>query len=120
METQTYEERIVEALALVPGEWRDEYDLLVSLVPRRSDTPGSPPRHDEAAFREANGALAELVRSGVVGRSYMHEDLGDGCVGRVYYVWLKTPETAESDRELEQLDREWAAVTGGLFERGIG
>ena len=36
-------------------------------------------------------------------------------MGRFYYIWRKTPETAESDRELERLDRGWASKTGGMF-----
>jgi hypothetical protein len=59
------------------------------------------------------------MQEGIVGRSYRYENIGDPegecCVGRVYYVWRKTTETADRDREIEKLDREWALRTGGLL-----
>jgi hypothetical protein len=72
---------------------------------------------DEDACHEVFAAVGELVREGIVGRSYEWDEIprGSDQIGRVYYVWLRTPETAERDRRLLQLDSWWAATTGGLF-----
>lgn len=106
MKTEEHQERILEALA--GREWLEE-DALMELL--------DPPRNDEDARHDAWAALSELVAKGIVGRSYAFEDIGGfgACIGRVYYVWLKTAETAEHDRRLEELDREWAIFTGGMF-----
>jgi hypothetical protein len=53
--------------------------------------------------------------------SVLHADGKSGQpglqVGRVYRVWLRTPETAERDREILRRDLKWAAFTGGMFSR---
>jgi hypothetical protein len=71
--------------------------------------------------RPFSDTLDELVHEGVVGRSYWVEDEFPGQpglqVGRVYRVWLRTPETAERDREILRRDLKWAAFTGGMFSR---
>jgi hypothetical protein len=73
------------------------------------DTSSYPP-FEEETFR--------LMQEGIVGRSYTYENIWteeEPCVARAYYVWRKTAETTESDRQLEKLDREWALMTGGMF-----
>jgi hypothetical protein len=96
MSTETLGERIVLALrdAAEPGRWMRQGDLL-GLFDRTWD-------------EEWEGSVRELIRDGVLGRTFLWEDLGAGCIGREWYVWLKTPETAERDREFEQLDLDWA------------
>jgi hypothetical protein len=71
--------------------------------------------------RPFSDTLDELVHEGVVGRSYWFEDEfpeQPGLqVGRVYRVWLRTPETAERDRNILRRDLTWAVFTGGRLSR---
>jgi hypothetical protein len=73
----------------------------------------------EPGWREVHETLRRLVDEGVVGSSYYHGEIvpGYGTVGRIYFVWLRTPETAELDRRRLWLDTAWAAATGGIFSR---
>jgi hypothetical protein len=86
-----------------------------------STEPGSPQRdaaverHLEFARRvdiPIDEAVEDLIREGKVGRSYTFEDWGTGCVGREYFVWLRTPETADRDRHFMEHDAMRAAQTG--------
>lgn len=62
--------------------------------------------HERGRFTEA---LDTLIRDGTVGYSYVFNEDG-GCVGRDYFVWLKTPENAEWTKSIEDADLECAKM----------
>jgi hypothetical protein len=98
--------RILSALP-ESGEWVPFNDLLSNVSGR-----------EPTSRRPFESEIFRLMQEGIVGRSYCYENFGpenEPCVGRVYYVWRKTPETVESDRRMERLDREWASRTGGML-----
>ena len=72
---------------------------------------------DDGDGSETRECLRQLIRDGVVGRTYTYDEIvpGTGTIGREYYVWTKTPETAARDAKMEALDLEWALSTGGIF-----
>jgi hypothetical protein len=104
-----------------------EDDLCYSLL--GLDSPGQPTweawlgrqKESQEALYRLYDALDQLVHEGVVGRTYSFEDefpeVPGLQVGRVYRVWLRTPETAERDRKILRWELKWAVITGGMFSR---
>ena len=73
---------------------------------------------DTSSYAPFQEETFRLMQEGIVRRSYAYENIWteeEPCVARVYYAWRKTAETAESDCQLQKLDREWALMTGGMF-----
>lgn len=121
MSTEDLKNRITELLAEPPEDdaevrfirvW-ELYDLLYGPPNHKS-----PPRPgDDAPYRAVDRVLEDLIRDGAVGKSYTYDEIvpGSDCIGRVYYVWLRTPATAAIDRRMRELDLLWAMTTGGMF-----
>ena len=94
------------ALLAEPGVGCIDVDDLPTLLGLRPTDPADP-----------WSVVDDLVKEGLVGRSYRMGEDPPGCeiFGRIYFVWLRSPETAEFDRQMLRTDKWWAAMTGGLF-----
>ena len=80
-------------------------DRIIEVLRDREDAVSEYELCESVAGPGLYDALDELVHEGVVGRSYwweneFPEESGLLQVGRVYRVWLRTPQTAERDREI--------------------
>jgi hypothetical protein len=115
----TMRERILAVLSTPPvppatlnAPYEDELPDLLGLPAYEVD--GS-----NAEYDELWSTLGAMVEDGTLGSSYQFDEVVPGCglIGRVYFVWLKSPDTAEYDREQLELDMAWAAITGGIFSR---
>lgn len=106
--TMSLRERIIQTLSREPErDWRGglkeerawyENTLIRTVIPN--------PDWSSREVQELWEELSILVREGVIGRSYIFNSAGPGddCVGRDYFVWLKTAGNAEWSHEVEAID----------------